>query len=595
MTTRRMAGARSSDRRRRVLYSATQESEPATSTARTAELRKARRPTAVYGNRVERRLNGRWFSLVPIRRKSFLIAAGSWLAVTLLLCLLHVAAVSWTPLASHESVARPFLLYRIDSFGSWVMVASLAAATGASLLIYQLRRYRLDDYRGQYRLWRTVLIVCGLASVNHLVSLIDWLGSILELVFGSRIGLSGPDWVRMTVTLAIAILTLRVLADIRRSRLALGSIATSAMIVMIPELVRWHVLTFETVGLLGVTAAPLVASAALMIGLTAYLRVLYREVHQMEDQFSIRRKLSKFKFQIFTPRQSSESPGRESDADEPESASSKRRPRRTSIKTASETSAADDDTVGNERSVAGIESGDKVETDRGDRTSRWKSLFGLRKMAPKIRSAATSNDVADAQPDGESDDGKSQHTVESQRPSRSDNTTAGPKSESGSADNQHSDDARSETAPKRRFLRRRSKAAVTDSDSDAAEDSESPARRASVPNVGKSDASETEMGPGGNEKPRRRFGLGLLAHKKSAAPEPESEIDDPDVPSRPDSAGASSRSDSGKAANGGSGQSADRESVQDDVIDPDSIDWESLNKSERRRLRKQIKRQDQAA
>ncbi|MEM9825439.1 MAG: hypothetical protein AAF958_02560, partial [Planctomycetota bacterium] len=72
-----MSTRRAIDRRRRVLYSTCQ-ADPSAVTSRQAErLRQARKPVAAYGDRVQRRLNGRWYSLVPASRKSMSIATGA--------------------------------------------------------------------------------------------------------------------------------------------------------------------------------------------------------------------------------------------------------------------------------------------------------------------------------------------------------------------------------------------------------------------------------------------------------------------------------------------------------------------------------------
>ncbi len=82
-------GRRTIDRRRRVLYS-TNQADNARSTAasrREAErLREARRPTAAYGSRVHRRLRGRWFSLVPVRRRTMITIACLLSGITLSCC-----------------------------------------------------------------------------------------------------------------------------------------------------------------------------------------------------------------------------------------------------------------------------------------------------------------------------------------------------------------------------------------------------------------------------------------------------------------------------------------------------------------------------
>ena len=111
--------------------------------------------------------------------------------LAVVLCGAHYASVAWPSLAYRPEIARPLRLDRPDSFGCWFMVALLAGSAGTSFLIYQLRRYRNDDFTGRYRLWRLVLVVMVMASVNAHVSIIDWVGALLEVGFGKRVALIG--------------------------------------------------------------------------------------------------------------------------------------------------------------------------------------------------------------------------------------------------------------------------------------------------------------------------------------------------------------------------------------------------------------------
>ncbi|NND99463.1 MAG: hypothetical protein HKN47_19280, partial [Pirellulaceae bacterium] len=192
---------RTTDRRRRVLYTHQADASAATASSRSArdKLREARQPAKAYGARVQRRLQGRWFSLVPIKRRTLCIVATAIATMSLLMTYAHYASVTWPSLAYHPEIARPLRLDRPDSFGRWYIAILLAASSGVALLTYQLRRYRNDDYRGHYRLWRLIIVVLLLTSVNSLVSAVDWGGALLDAVFGKRVAFSGYDWLRIVL------------------------------------------------------------------------------------------------------------------------------------------------------------------------------------------------------------------------------------------------------------------------------------------------------------------------------------------------------------------------------------------------------------
>ena len=296
---------RNSDRRGRVLYtSALAENEVSTPASRRNALllREARNPTAAYGARVQRRIRGRWFSLVPIsRRNLFLVAAVLW-SVAFLLAAAHYAAVTWPSLTlqSNLAVARPLRLDHPDSFGRWFMTLLLACAAGVSLLIYQLRRYRIDDFQGHYRLWRIVIVLCGVASLDSLVSVIDWAGALLDFGMGRRAALSGNDWVRILVAIGGTVLAMRMVAEVRRSRWSLITMIMGWSLLAIPVAAKWNLFEVNSMPRWTlVTTAPLLGVTTLFLSLVGYLRLLYREVRRVEDSVSLSFRMQNFSGRVF--------------------------------------------------------------------------------------------------------------------------------------------------------------------------------------------------------------------------------------------------------------------------------------------------------
>ena len=295
-------GRRQIDRRRRVLYSAAADTGPSTAASRreAARLREARRPAATYGSRVQRRLRGRWFGLVPVRRRTMSMVAGSIAAIALMLCAAHYASVAWPSLVDHGDIARPLRLDRPDSFGRWFIGTLMIASAGAAFLIYQLRRHRLDDFRGHYRVWRLVLVVMLLASLNSVVSLVDWSGAILDALVGRRVALAGADWIRIVVSLGGVILLLRLIAEVRHCRSALLAILAAAICLAIPEAVKWNVMQVETLERWTVvTSAPLLAFTCLFLSFGIYLRMLYREVRQLDQSDRLKDRLQRMRLRVF--------------------------------------------------------------------------------------------------------------------------------------------------------------------------------------------------------------------------------------------------------------------------------------------------------
>ncbi|TWT83369.1 hypothetical protein CA13_48340 [Planctomycetes bacterium CA13] len=493
-------GRRTTDRRRRVLYS-TQQADLETSSAagrRTAEQwREARRPTAAFGARVHRRLRGRWFSLVPVKRRTLLTASAVLMGIALLLCSAHYIAVAWPSVANQPEIARPLRLDRPDSFGRWVQVMLLATSAGASLLIYQVRRYRIDDYTGQYRLWRLVLILLVLASVNSLVSVVDWSGAIMDVGFGKRVALSGNDWFRLVISIGGAVLCLRMVAEVRTSRWSLVTMITAWSFFAIPVAANWNFLNVDSLGKWTlVTCSPLIACTTLFISLGGYLRMLFRQVRNLDEHDSLSERFQEFKLRVFKRAEQEESYESEAESNVPDA---KPRPR-------------------------------------------------------PAAAAAKAKNVASAE-------------VEQ-------------------ADSDEAEDSANPPKSKRRWFGLRAAKPETDSTSDETATDET---QDDEVEAAKEDPLSTPK--------RSRFSLGFLSRKKdSVDPQTDEEaVDDANSGRSPEPQRRSpepQRQSTSRSPDNGRSDEAEQVGAK---RESDEIDWDSLSKAERRRLRKQLKRQGRAA
>ncbi|TWU59148.1 hypothetical protein Poly51_19340 [Rubripirellula tenax] len=568
---------RTNDRRRRVLYSSHQADQTTSTAASRREferLREARRPTAAYGVRVQRRLRGRWFSLVPVKRRTYTILASALSAATLLFCVAHYLTEAWPALLYRPEIARPFRLDASDSFGRWFMVTLLAASAGVALMTYQLRRYRLDDYLGRYRLWRLVLIVLVLACVNAGVGLIDWTGSLLDLAFGKRVALTGGDWLRVVIGLSGAIVLLRMVAEMHRCRSALIAMIAVCGAMAFSQAAQWNVVDDGTIlRWTAVTSAPLVGSTALFIAMSGYLRMLYREVREIDDGMSLRDRLEQMRLRVFT---------REPNESETETSES----------------AENEKTKRNRNTEATPSRAERRELAQQAKAE----AVAKRAEATKTKAKAKSNSNSDSEDENTNGElkrgwfGRLRHKPPVAPEFSSAATEPGP--EPIRADN--SDDDEANAKPKRRWFGLR----AAKSDDNATDE-----------NVADTEAAANEESETATPK-KRRFGLGLAARRtESITTESESEpetaaendgdVDDEAPAKRRSGLGgwfgrkktdATANEADGDTEDANGKDAADGDSADDgEYVDPDSIDWNSLSKTEKRRLKKQIRRQDRAA
>jgi len=549
-------GRRTNDRRRRVLYSAHQAENESTSAAsrRAAEkLREARCPQMAYGSRVHQRIRGRWFSLVPIRLRSMLLVTGSIFLLTTILCAGHYAAVTWAPLSTRPMIARPLRLDRPDSFGSWCMVAMLSVTAGIALMTYQLRRYRNDDFGGHYRLWRVVILASVLASVNVLASLVDWTGAIIDAGFGKRVALAGSDWVRLVVTFGGAVLALRMVAELWQCRTALALMAMSCMLFVIPEAVQWNILKIESAGYWTLaTTAPMLGCTTLLIAMLTYLRMLYREVKQVED-VSMMDRFQQFKTNLF-----------QSHSNEEEESS-----------TPSDEAVAEAKTKHRWWHRSKADHGVDTETEQSGSSTPTQQSSNIKRDTKKRKKAATETatvkkNVANEDLAEEENDQTQQKPV-SVKNKRRWFGLRGPKPSSSESGNQ-------------------SEAEENSADEQTSEHAGNPNKRtrsssrskttASTPTQ-RTDAADTEADSADEKAPRK--GLMSWRRKKTNKQQDETESESPKPQSQ--QAPTASKSTPPKPQHDAGDQSGEQ----------DDIDWNSMSKAQRRRLRKQMKRQNKAA
>lgn len=283
-----MTGVRRvNDRRRRVLFtSANRPASPVmgASNGVKQDLRSARRPQEAYGSRVKRRLRARWYSLVPVRRSSLLLVTACSLLFTLIACIGHYYAATSTFLLQHPEIAQPLKLDQRDSFGRLLILCFLVSNAAMALMIYQLRRYRNDDFPGHYRLWRIVLVSLALASINTVVELYDWSGSIIDALIGRRVFFAGNDWVRLILTVGGTTIAAKLILEMRKLIPAAVLVGAATILFLVPQAAKWQLIEINSTNVwMLVTCASLIGANALFIGFVTNLRSIYQDVRQIDE------------------------------------------------------------------------------------------------------------------------------------------------------------------------------------------------------------------------------------------------------------------------------------------------------------------------
>ncbi|MCC9606456.1 hypothetical protein LOC68_17770 [Blastopirellula sp. JC732] len=192
---------------------------------------------------LERRI--RVVDLIPLHW--FSVASYYLLGVVLisLLAVLHFFAAEKVAFANLSSV---------NSLGGWLAIVVFWTAAQGALVIYRIRRHRLDDYRGRYHVWLWGVAVLGIAGVDLLVDFRTPIGQMIEHASGRQFADLEQGWALLVATSFYGLALLRIVWEVRASRGALASallsltalgtfVASQANLILWPEQVNVQLTT----------------------------------------------------------------------------------------------------------------------------------------------------------------------------------------------------------------------------------------------------------------------------------------------------------------------------------------------------------------
>jgi hypothetical protein len=281
------------DRRRRVLretaspneHSQGARSKQATAKGQsTGEEELPTRRSAGYSQEVRKACSQRLVQLIPVRPLSFIAACLASLLVPCTLMVFHYmiyvsGSLQWygQPLAVALDASHPSSI--AAWFGSHLWLLCLAA----TVLTFQLRRHKLDDYRGEYRLWFWLVLTCLLASVDSTTHLTELFGLAVDPWSQANLGLSGPALTTSTLTVLIGMLGLRLCSELKAVPLSLicwltgiaawaGSGALAQEELQLKMTLQFRIWLKSALWIGGLTAV--------WIAALSYLRAVYRDAQQ---------------------------------------------------------------------------------------------------------------------------------------------------------------------------------------------------------------------------------------------------------------------------------------------------------------------------
>ncbi len=275
------------DRRRRVLLDASS-AEQAEGTRKNNTVSQpgelAHKKGAGYSQDVRQACGTRLVQLIPVRRRSFIAVIVASIAITASLLTAHylVYVNGWLPWYGHP-LAVALDATHPQSIAAWLGSHLWLLCLGATILTFQLRRHKLDDYNGEYRLWFWLVFTCIIASIDSTTHITELFGHSLDRWSRANIGWSGQAVVLATLATLVGMLGLRLCTELKTVPLSLicwliglaswaGSALLSQEMFRVDMAIQTRIWLRAGLWLVGLTS--------IWIAAVAYLRHVYMEAQR---------------------------------------------------------------------------------------------------------------------------------------------------------------------------------------------------------------------------------------------------------------------------------------------------------------------------
>ncbi len=171
---------------------------------------------AAYSHSVRRACQHRLVQFIPVRKLSLTGAILGSVLVPLTLCTLHyLVFVSGTLAWSNHPMSALLYSGHPRSLAAWLSSQLWLLCLAATVLTFRLRKHKLDDYDGEYRLWFWLVITCLIGSIDSTTNLTDLFGMALDRWSQVHVGWTGGAIVDATLATLIGLLGLRMCSELK--------------------------------------------------------------------------------------------------------------------------------------------------------------------------------------------------------------------------------------------------------------------------------------------------------------------------------------------------------------------------------------------
>lgn len=284
------------DRRRQLILDATEHESDSVEGAIRAR-RKTRRTSseqetdslpikrdAGYSQDVRSTCQQRLVQLIPVRRSSLTLVVVACVSLwTMLMGAHYLIHVTGSDSLRLLPISYLFHLRSYYGIPHWLSTQLWMLTGIMAIMIYQLRKHKLDDYRASYRVWLALAAAALFASLDSSTSGLRLLGDSIDGWAKAELGYSGWSVVLATFAAMIGVLGLRLCGELQS--------APFAVALWLGGLVSWGISALVGTGLLRTSWSP--ASTDMIVGgcwlggilavwLSAgiYLRHVYLHAHR---------------------------------------------------------------------------------------------------------------------------------------------------------------------------------------------------------------------------------------------------------------------------------------------------------------------------
>ena len=210
--------------------------------------------------------------LIPVRPGAVAMLALLGLAAAVGVETLYVMSIDWKASMSADSLAALDVAAK-GSLAGWFSSLLLGLSAVAASLVYIIRRYKVDDYGGRYRLWLWAAGLLALASVDAGTNLHLALAAGWTKATGFVLGPDGAGWWMLSLAVVYGAMGLRAAIDMRRSRGAVAALIAGAAAYAVAGFLIWtRPLLDPMLSAMAGSSCSLIAHLALLLSMGLFAR-----------------------------------------------------------------------------------------------------------------------------------------------------------------------------------------------------------------------------------------------------------------------------------------------------------------------------------